>query len=72
MAPVLYCMAIQPSLDGIKTQFPNLDINSWYLDDGNLVGSIEDISRVLKYIDEVVNFFNSAPVIFDNKYGKIK
>lgn len=52
MAPVLFCMAIQPLLDEIKAKFPNLDINAWYLDDGNLVGSIEDISGVLKYIDE--------------------
>ena len=37
LGPLLFCAAIHPILEKINREC-NLDINAWYMDDGNLVG----------------------------------
>ena len=42
LGPLLFCAAIHPILEKINKEC-NLDINAWYLDDGNLLGDPEKL-----------------------------
>ena len=39
-------------MDRISLEVPNLVMNSWYLDDGTLCGSMSDIQSALNIIEE--------------------
>ena len=34
----------------IEAEFPNLDLCVWYLDDGTIIGSVEDVHKVFELI----------------------
>jgi hypothetical protein len=44
LGPLLFCAAIHPILEKINREC-NLDINAWYMDDGNLLGSPEKLFK---------------------------
>ena len=51
LGPFLFCLAIHPLLCRIREQCPSLIANSWYLDDGVVAGSEEDVTRALRIIE---------------------
>ena len=36
----------------IQAEFPNLDLCVWYLDDGTIIGSVEDVHKVLELVEK--------------------
>jgi len=44
LGPLLFCAAIHPIAEKINKEC-NLDINAWYMDDGNLLGDQEKLLR---------------------------
>ena len=44
-------MTLQPIVERIKREVPNLLINAWYLDDGTLCGRAEDLMCALKIVE---------------------
>ena len=45
-------MALHPVIERISEEVPNLQLNVWYLDDGTLCGTKEDLSKALSIIEE--------------------
>ena len=43
LGPFLFCLALQILGRKIHVEIPNLKLNSWYMDDGGLFGSIADV-----------------------------
>jgi hypothetical protein len=43
-------MGLQTLVLRLQEEVPNLIINVWYLDDGFLVGSLEDIQKALEIL----------------------
>ena len=43
---------LHPIVERIKREVPNLLVNVWYLDDGTLCGSPEDLVKALSIIEE--------------------
>ena len=52
MAPYVSLFTLQPIVERIRREIPNLICNAWYLDDGTLCGSPEDLERALEIIEE--------------------
>ena len=50
--PLCFALTLQPIIEKLKRQVPDLSINTWYLDDGTLCGFPEDLSAALKIIEE--------------------
>jgi hypothetical protein len=53
LGPLLFSLALHSVVKTISSEFPNLDINCWYLDDGILIGTEEDIAKVLDRLREL-------------------
>lgn len=53
LGPLLFAIALQPLIDRIAHEVPDLDLHKWYLDDGVLAGSVEDVLKALNIILEV-------------------
>lgn len=51
LGPVGFSLVLHRLLKSIQESVPNLRLNVWYLDDGTLVGTIEDIKKALDVID---------------------
>ena len=47
-----FSLALQPIVDRITLEVPHLVMNSWYLDDGTLCGSLSDIQSAPNIIEE--------------------
>ena len=47
MGPLVFALALQPMVDRIKHDVPGLLVNAWYLDDGTLCGSLDDLAAAL-------------------------
>jgi hypothetical protein len=43
LGPVLFSLVLHPLVEKIQKEFPNLDLNVWYLDDGTIIGKQEDV-----------------------------
>ena len=52
LGPLGFALTLQPILEKIKEEVPNLLINAWYLDDGTLCGSASDLCSALAIIEE--------------------
>ena len=52
LGPLAFALALQPILERIKCEVPNLLINAWYLDDGTLCGSAADLAAALEIVEE--------------------
>ena len=51
LGPLCFALTLQPIVERIKREVPNLLINAWYLDDGTLCGQAEDLMRALKIVE---------------------
>ena len=47
LGPFLFSLTLQPIVKMIKEQVPALCANDWYLDDGALAGSVQEIQHVI-------------------------
>ena len=52
LGPLGFSLTLQPIVERIKDEVPNLLLNAWYLDDGTLCGSPSDIAAALKIIED--------------------
>ena len=52
LGPLGFALTLQPIIEKIKEDVPNLLINAWYLDDGTLCGSASDLCAALAIIEE--------------------
>ena len=43
LAALLFCLVLQPLVNLIEERAPGLACNAWFLDDGTLVGKVEDL-----------------------------
>ena len=50
LAGLLFCLVLQIIVDTIEEEEPDLILNGWYLDDGHIVGTKEELSRVVDII----------------------
>ncbi len=51
LGPLGFALTLQPIIDRIKSEVPGLALNAWYLDDGTLVGSPNDLLSTLAIIE---------------------
>ena len=51
LGPLGFAITLQPIVERIKAEVPGLILNSWYLDDGTLMGSAEDLAKALNIIE---------------------
>ncbi len=51
IGPLGFALAIHPIVEKIKEEVPGLLINAWYLDDGTLCGSLDDLAVALAIIE---------------------
>ena len=51
LGPLCFAFALHPIVDLIQREVPDLLINAWYLDDGTLCGSLENIGSALAIIE---------------------
>ena len=52
LAPLRFALTLQPIGERIKSEVPSLLCNVWYLDDGTLCGTPQDLDAALKIIEE--------------------
>ena len=50
LAGLFFCLAIKPLVDAISNEVPALVLNAWYLDDGHIIGSKEELAKVVDII----------------------
>ena len=51
LGPLGFALTLQPIVERIKAEVPDLTLNSWYLDDGTLLGSAADLVQALNTIE---------------------
>ena len=51
LGPLGFALALHPIIEKIKVDVPGLLINAWYLDDGTLCGSVDDLCAALAIIE---------------------
>ena len=52
LGPLCFALSLHSIVERIKREVPHLLINAWYLDDGTLCGSPDDLLRALKIVKE--------------------
>ena len=52
LGPLGFALALHPIVEKIKEKVPGLLINVWYLDDGTLCGSLDDLAAALTIIED--------------------
>ena len=52
LSPLGFALTLQPIIEHIKEEVPSLKINVWYLDDGTLCGTPNDLLKALKIVEE--------------------
>ena len=50
LAPMLFSLTLQPIVRMIDEQIPTLSINEWYLDDGAVAGSEQELQQVIDIV----------------------
>ena len=50
LGPLLFSLVLHPLALKIEAEFPNLDLCVWYLDDGTIIGSVEDVHKMFELI----------------------
>jgi hypothetical protein len=50
LGPLLFSLVLHPLALKIEADFPNLDLCVWYLDDGTIIGSVDDVHKVFELI----------------------
>ena len=51
LGPLGFALSLHPLVERIKAEAPGLALNAWYLDDGTLVGSLEDLAAALHIVE---------------------
>ena len=51
LGPLGFALSLHPLVEPIKAEAPGLALNAWYLDDGTLVGSPEDLAAALHIVE---------------------
>ena len=51
LGPLGFSVTLQLMVERIKSEVPSLKINSWYLDDGTLMGSPADLESALEIVE---------------------
>ena len=49
--PLGFALTLYPLVERIRAEVPSLALNSWFLDDGTLVGPPEDLSAALEIVE---------------------
>ena len=52
LGPLGFALALHPIVERIKRELPTHLMNVWYLDDGTLCGSAEDLLKALAIVEE--------------------
>ena len=52
LGPVGFALMLHPIVERIKAEVPALNINAWYLDDGTLCGTPDDLAEALRIVEE--------------------
>ena len=52
LGPLCFALTLQPVIERINSELPDLLCNAWYLDDGTLCGTPQDLADALKIIEE--------------------
>ena len=52
LGPLCFALTLQPIVERLKREVPSLLCNAWYLDDGTLCGTPQDLDAALKIIEE--------------------
>ena len=52
LSPLCFAITLQPIVEKIKREVPNLLCSAWYLDDGTLCGTQQDLNIALRIIEE--------------------
>ena len=52
LGPLLFSLVLHPLVQRITKEFPDLDLNVWYLDDGVIIGHKNDVHKVFELIQE--------------------
>ena len=55
--PLVFALALHPIVKIIQLEVPGLLINSWYLDDGTLRGSLDNLAAALSIIESPRGLF---------------
>jgi hypothetical protein len=50
LGPLLFSLVLHPLALKIEVDFPDLDLCVWYLDDGTIIGSVDDVHKVFELI----------------------
>ena len=53
LGSLLFCIGLQPLIRLISEMFPELHVNGWLADDGNIIGPRHVVKRVYDYVKEV-------------------
>uniref|UniRef100_A0A1X7SVN2 Reverse transcriptase domain-containing protein n=1 Tax=Amphimedon queenslandica TaxID=400682 RepID=A0A1X7SVN2_AMPQE len=53
LGPLLFSLVLQPIVERLESEVPGLVLNSWYLDDGVLCGSSDDLLAALTIIEDL-------------------
>ena len=46
-----FALTLHPLIEMIKAELPGLTLNAWYLDDGTLMGHLEDLAAALHIVE---------------------
>ena len=49
---ITFALNLQPVLNRINREIPDLVLNEWFQDDGNLIGSLDQLARAVNIINE--------------------
>src|SRR4051794_34833083 len=51
LGPLLFSLVLHPFASRIRDEFPQLNLGVWYLDDGTIIGDVEDVFKVFQFIE---------------------
>ena len=52
LASLIFSLVLHPLVLAIQERLPNIKLNAWYLDDGTIVGKVEDLEEVVDILVE--------------------
>src|SRR5688572_14336249 len=51
LGPLLFSLVLHPLALKIEAEFPALDLRVWYLDDGTIIGNVDDVHEVFLLLE---------------------
>ena len=51
LGPLLFSLVLHPLALRIRDDFPHLNLGVWYLDDGTIIGDVDDVFKVFQFIE---------------------